>query len=74
MMESQTLIHSLPNSSGKEEEVTELDTLLSELVNMEEDHKLSAEEECEAKQKKVDEQKLKAEEVRAAAVTTIKSN
>ncbi|OXA53520.1 uncharacterized protein LOC118435618 [Folsomia candida] len=58
--------------SGIEEEVCEIVRLLNDLMSLIDDQKLLEKGYTQAKQKKLDDSKLKAEEIRVAACTTIK--
>jgi len=52
--------------------VGDLVTILTSLLNIIDDKRQLEEQTSEAKQKKVDEEKLRAEEIRGAACTTLK--
>ncbi|CAL8094030.1 unnamed protein product [Orchesella dallaii] len=59
--------------SGTEEEVTTIMDQLSEVVSLIDDSKIIAEEELAEKTKKTDTEKAVAEEIRGAALSTVKS-
>lgn len=52
--------------------MTQLDELLNSLISQIDDAKLHKEAVSEAKQKKIDDQKTRAEEIRKAAAGTVK--
>lgn len=66
------LIRFLYSRSGTEEDVTHLDDVLAGLVSQIDDGKLQKEIISDEKQKKVDDQKSRAEDIRKAAATTMK--